>query len=104
MPNWSLFAIMPLVTGGPEVKLFHSNSYLMLAYLPSFGRYFSRRLNCADDGARGHRVGGGVLGADADLDRVCARAMPARAIAAAATATEKLRYPKLRPIAEPLGV
>ena len=35
---------------------------------------------------------------------VCARDTPAKAIAAAATATEKLRYPKLRPIAEPLGV
>src|SRR5258708_9224702 len=36
---------MLLVTGGPEVKLFHSNSNLMLAYLPSFGRNFSRRLS-----------------------------------------------------------
>ena len=45
MPNCSLLAIMPLVTGGPEVKLFHSNSNLMLAYLPSFGRYFSSSLS-----------------------------------------------------------
>src|ERR1700687_3470377 len=44
-PNCSLFAIMPLVTGGPEVKFCHSNSNLMLAYLPSFGRYFSNRCN-----------------------------------------------------------
>ncbi len=41
MPNCSLLAIMPLVTGGPEVKFCHSSSNLMLAYLPSFGRYFS---------------------------------------------------------------
>src|SRR4029077_11693872 len=37
---------MPLVTGGPEVKLFHSNSNLTFAYLPSFGRYFVSRLSC----------------------------------------------------------
>src|SRR6201993_669578 len=37
---------MPLVTGGPDVKLFHSNSNLRLAYLPSFGRYFSSNLSC----------------------------------------------------------
>src|ERR1700736_5010600 len=36
---------MLLVTGGPDVKLFHSNSNLTLAYLPSFGRYFSSRLS-----------------------------------------------------------
>ena len=44
-PNCSLFAIMPLVTGGPEVKLFHSSWNFTLAYLPSFGRYFSRSLS-----------------------------------------------------------
>ncbi len=46
MPIWSLFAIIALVTGGPEVKFCHSSSNLMLAYLPSFGRYFSRRCSC----------------------------------------------------------
>ncbi len=44
-PNCSLFAIMPLVTGGPEVKLFQSSWNFTLAYLPSFGRYFSRSLS-----------------------------------------------------------
>src|ERR1700760_303449 len=46
MPICSLFAIIALVTGGPEVKFCHSNSNLMLAYLPSVGRYFSRRCSC----------------------------------------------------------
>ena len=45
MPNCSLLAIMPLVTGGPDVKFCHSNSNLMLAYLPSVGRYFSSSLS-----------------------------------------------------------
>ena len=45
MPNWSLSAIMPLVTGGPDVKFCHSSSNLMLAYLPSFGRFFSSSLS-----------------------------------------------------------
>ena len=36
---------MPLVTGGPEVKLFHSSWNFTFAYLPSFGRYFSRSLS-----------------------------------------------------------
>jgi hypothetical protein len=37
---------MALVTGGPDVKFCHSNSNLMLAYLPSVGRYFSNRCSC----------------------------------------------------------
>ena len=46
MPNCSLFAIIALVTGGPDVKFCHSISNLMLAYLPSVGRYFSNRCSC----------------------------------------------------------
>ena len=46
MPNCSLLAIIALVTGGPEVKFCHSSSNLMLAYLPSVGRYFSKRCSC----------------------------------------------------------
>src|ERR1700753_297643 len=46
MPNGSLLAIIALVTGGPDVKFCHSNSNLMLAYLPSVGRYFSNRCSC----------------------------------------------------------
>ena len=36
---------MPLVTGGPEVKLFQSIWNLTLAYFPSFGRCFSSSFN-----------------------------------------------------------
>lgn len=36
---------MPLVTGGPDVKLFHSIWNLTLAYFPSFGRCFSNSFN-----------------------------------------------------------
>src|SRR5262245_25559929 len=46
MPNCSLFAIIALVTGGPDVKFCHSISNLMLAYLPVVGRYFSSNWSC----------------------------------------------------------
>ena len=68
IPICSLFAIMPLVTGGPEVKLFQSSWNLMVAYLPSLGRCFSNSLSSRMMVAGRHRVGGGILGADADGD------------------------------------
>ena len=42
-PMSSLPATISFVSGAPEVKFFHSMSYLTSLYLPSCGRYFSSR-------------------------------------------------------------
>src|SRR5690348_15981237 len=38
-----LFAIMPLVIGGPDVAFCQLSLYWTSMYLPVFGRFFSRR-------------------------------------------------------------
>src|SRR5262249_37946876 len=93
---------MPLVTGGPDVKLFHSNSNLRLAYLPSFGRYFSSNLSC-----RTMVPAVTVLVAVScvpipTVTTVCARATSVEPYMAAASATAASVWPKFLLLMAPL--
>ena len=48
MPMWILSAIMPLVTGGPEVKFCQSNLKSMFVYLPVLRQVFLEQLQLLD--------------------------------------------------------
>src|SRR5258708_28464751 len=95
--------MIALVTGGPDVKFCHSNSNLIFAYLPSVGRYFSNRCSW--------RMIVPVVAVLVVVSWVpmpivtvvCAPAVVGTArVAAAVMTAEKLRYPELRAIAQPL--
>ena len=103
MPNCSLFAIIAVGDGraGREVLPFELE--LDVGVLAVLRQIFLQQLELADDGAGRHRVGGGVLRADADRDDGLRAGgdRPACA-AAAATRTEMPSTTRVPLMATPL--
>ena len=72
MPIWMLLAIMPLVIGGPDVAFCQLELVLEILVLAGLRQVLLEQAKLLQNDTAGHRIGGGILRADADFEGLCA--------------------------------